>query len=145
MAVTKAQIGYGAIFAIGNGATTEVFTPLGEVKDLTPPSDNVDILDATHMSSPNRTREFVKGLNDPGECSFTLNFLPGEADDDAIQSLRAATAARNFRITFPAVGASPAVTWTFAGFLVGYEPQIPTSEIMTANVRIKVTSSYTVG
>lgn len=144
MAASEAQIGYGATFAIGNGASPEVFTALAEVTDITPPSDNVDVVEITHLSSPNRTKEFVVGLNDPGECSLTLNFLPGEADDDAIQALRGDTAPTNFRITFPAISGNPAVNWTFAGYLVGYEPTVPIGDRMTATVRIKVTGSYTV-
>lgn len=143
MAASEAQLGYGAIFAIGDGATpTEGFDALAEVIDITPPSDNWDIFEKTHMSSPNRTKEFGVGLNDPGECSLTVNFLPGEADDDAIQALRGLTTPTNFRITFPAIAGNPAVTWTFAGYLSGYEPQVPINDRMTATVRIKVTGSY---
>lgn len=145
MAASEAQIGYGATFAIGDGATpTEAFTALAEVIDITPPSDNMDVIEVTHLTSPNRTKEFVAGLNDPGECALTLNFLPGEADDVAIQALRGLTAPTNFRITFPAIGGGAAKTWTFGGFLVGYEPQVPINDRMTATVRIKVTGSYTV-
>jgi hypothetical protein len=145
MAESNAIIGYGTLFAIGNGATpTEVFQTLAEVRDLTPPSDTLDVIETTHMTSPNRIKEFAAGLLDPGECSFTIHFLPGEADDDLIQALRGG-AKRNFRITFPAIGANPRVTWTFRGFLVGYEPDVPTNEVMTAQVRIKVTGPYTPG
>jgi len=145
MAASEALIGYGCLFAIGDGATPEVFTDLAEVIDITPPSDSLDIIEVTHMTSPNRIKEFIPGLSDPGECSFTINFLPGEDDDDAIQALRGAVSPSNFRITFPAVGSAARVTWTFAGFLVGYEPTVPTNDRMTAAVRIKVTGPYTVG
>lgn len=145
MAASEAQIGYGATFAIGNGATpTEAFTALAEVIDITPPSDNIDVIEITHLSSPNRTKEFITGLNDPGECALTVNFLPGEADDDAIQALRGLTSPKNFQITFPAISGNPAVKWTFAGYLTGYEPTVPINDRMTANIRIKVTGSYTV-
>lgn len=145
MAATEAQIGYGATFAIGNGGTpTETFTPLAEVISITPPSDNIDVVEATHLTSPNRTKEYVIGLNDPGECALSLNFLPGEADDDAIQALRGLTSPTNFKITFPAISGNPVVSWTFAGYLTGYEPDVPIGDRMTANVRIKVTGSYTV-
>lgn len=140
MAATEAIIGYGSTFALGDGADPEVFTPLAEVFDITPPSDAVDVIDATHMASPNATREFIIGLNDPGECSFEMNFIPGSTADVAIQAVRAARERVNCRITFP-----NDVTWDFAGILTGYEPAAPTDDKMTATVTFKVTGSYVTG
>lgn len=143
MAATEAAIGYGSKFAIGDGADPEVFTDVAEVTSITPPSDTIDVIDATHMQSPNKTREFVEGLIDPGECSFDINFVPGGDADTAIQALKG-TGVHNFRITF-APGDTGAVTWDFAGILTGYEPDVPVDDKMTASVTVKVTSSYTAG
>jgi hypothetical protein len=132
---TNAAIGYGSLFEYSlNGGST--WATLGEVKDITPPSETVDIIDATHMASPNRTRQYVEGLVDPGECSFTLNHQPGSATDLAIQSLRGAGAV-DLRITFP-----NAVIWTFKGIRTGYEITAPTEGLMEATVTFKVTGSY---
>lgn len=137
MAATEAMIGYGAKFELDDGSTGGNFVELAEVYDITPPSDNIDVIDATHMGSPNATREFIIGLNDPGECSFEMNFIPGSDADEAIQDWKAARERRDCRITFP-----NQVTWTFAGILTGYEPAVPTEDKMTATVTIKVTGSY---
>lgn len=140
MAETAAMIGYGSKFQLGNGATpTETFADLAEVSNITPPSVAADVVDATHMQSPNRTREFIDGLIDPGECSFEMNFIPGSAADDAIQAWKLAGGRKTCRIVFP-----NDVTWTFSGILQGYEPAVPTDDKMTATVTIKVTSSYEV-
>ncbi|WP_439150832.1 phage tail tube protein [Sulfitobacter sp.] len=137
MAVANAIIGYGTTFAFGDGADPEVFTVLAEVTDITAPSDSVDIIEATHMSSPDRTKEFVAGLNDPGECSFDIHFIPGAGDDTVIQALRNAGTKNNYQITWP-----NGRTWTFAAILTGYAPTAPVNDRMTATVTFKVTSSY---
>jgi hypothetical protein len=137
MAVANATIGYGTTFAFGDGAVPEVFTALAEVTDITPPSDSVDIIETTHMSSPNRTKEFVAGLNDPGECSFDIHFLPGVGDDALIQAKRNVGTKANYQIEYPS-----GATWTFAGILTGYAPTVPVNDRMTATVTFKVTSSY---
>lgn len=137
MAESTAVIGYGTTFAFGDGATPEVFTELAEVTDITPPSDSVDIIETTHMGSPNRTKEFTAGLNDPGECSFDIHFLPGVGDDELIQAKRNTGAKANYQITYP-----NGTTWTFAGILTGYAPTVPVNDRMTATVTFKVTSSY---
>ncbi|MGF7161286.1 hypothetical protein FHS85_002921 [Rhodoligotrophos appendicifer] len=140
MAETEVTIGYGSTFAIGDGGSPEVFTALAEVYDITPPSDTLDVIDATHMTSPNATREFILGLSDPGECSFEMNFIPGSDADAAIQAVKVARQRVNCRITFP-----NNVTWTFSGILTGYEPAVPTEDKMTATVTFKVTGSYVAG
>lgn len=138
MATATAAIGFGTTFSLGDGADPEVFTALAEVLDVTPPSDAVDIIEVTHMTSPDRTKEFIAGLTDPGECSFDINFLPGAGDDTALQAKRQTATVSNYRITFP-----NAATWTFAGILTGYSPTAPVNDRMTASVTFKLTSSYT--
>lgn len=136
MAETLASIGYGSFFHVSqdDGAT---WIELAEVFDITPPSDTVDVVDATHMQSPNRTREFISGLSDPGEASFEMNFVPGSASDAKIREIRTSGARVKCRITFP-----NAVAWIFSGLVTGYEPAVPTDDKMTATVTFKVTGSY---
>ena len=135
--MTDAAIGYGSKFAIDPAGGTS-FTDLGEVFNITPPSDSFDMIDATHMQSPNRDREFIIGLNDPGEASFEMNFVPGSASDILIRQVKAARVAVTCRITFP-----NAATWIFDGLLMTYEPEVPNEDKMTATVTFKV-SGWTV-
>ena len=90
------------------------------------------------MTSPDRTKEFIAGLNDPGETSFDINFLPGTGDDTVLQGKRNTATVTNYQITFP-----NAATWTFAAILTGYVPGVPVNDRMTATVTFKLTSSYT--
>lgn len=141
MAETEAMIGYGTKFEVESGdGEEEGFIEVAEVFNITPPSDTIDVIDATHMQSPDATREFILGLRDPGECTFEINFIPGGSGDAVLQSWRDARERRTCRITFP-----NSVTWTFSGLLTGYEPSAPTDDKMTATVTIKVTSSYMTG
>ncbi len=133
MAETQASIGYGSFFHISrdNEAT---WIELAEVFDITPPNDTVDEVDATHMQSPNRTREFIPGLIDPGEASFEMNFIPGSASDLLIGEIKTAGERVRCRVTFP-----NGVTWKFSGWVSGYEPAVPTDDKMTATVTWRVT------
>jgi hypothetical protein len=137
--MTDAIIGYGSRFAVSRDGGLN-YVEIAEVYDITPPSDTVDVIDATHMASPNRTREFIAGLSDPGECSFEMNFLPGSQSDVLLKEIVQSGAAVKCRITFP-----NSVTWTFDGVATGYSPSIPTDDRMTANVTFKVTGSYVAG
>lgn len=133
MAETQASIGYGSFFHISrdNEAT---WIDLAEVFDITPPNDTVDEVDATHMQSPNRTREFIPGLIDPGEASFEMNFVPGSPSDLLIAEIKTAGERVRCRLTFP-----NGVTWKFSGWVSSYEPAVPTDDKMTATVTWRVT------
>ena len=136
--MSDASIGYGSFFHISrdNGAT---WLQIAEVFDITPPSDTVDQVDVTHMQSPDRRREFVPGLSDPGSAGFEMNFVPGSASDLLIQEIRAAGEQVVCRITFP-----NAVEWKFTGQVESYEPAVPTEDKMTATVSFKVSGSTVV-
>lgn len=138
MAETEAIIGYGSVIDISqdDGATWQNG---GEVNDITPPTNTVDLVEATHMASPNGDKEFILGLNDPGECSFTLNFVPGSTADLLYQAVKAARERVKVRITYP-----NGVKWTFSGLLTAYQPAIPTADKMTATVTFKVSGSTVV-
>lgn len=137
--MADAIIGYNARFAISRDGGVN-YTQLAEVSNITPPSDTLDVIDVTHMASPNRTREFIAGLSDPGECSFEMNFIPGSQSDVLLQEVVKAGAVVKARITFP-----NSVTWTFDAIATGYEPAIPVDDRMTATVTFKVTGSYVTG
>jgi hypothetical protein len=135
---TAAIIGAGTTFEVStDGGST--YVRLAEINSITPPSDNLDIIDATNMDSPNRTREYITGFNDPGECSLEMNFIPGSAGDQKIIQVRDGRVAVYCRLTYP-----NAVVWTFLGILTSYVPSIAPDGKMSATVTFKVTGSYTV-
>lgn len=128
---TQARIGHGITLDLADIATPTVFTYIAEVFDITLPSDTTDTPDATHQQSPNRTREFIEGLTDPGELSFEMNLVPGSASD---LYLIAAKGQRKWaRATFP-----NGVQVLFVGIRQAYEKAAPTDGKMTASVTFKV-------
>lgn len=133
--MSDAMIGYGSYFHISQDSGSS-WIEIAEVFDITPPSDTVDQVDVTHMQSPNRRREFISGLSDPGSASFEMNMIPGSASDLKIQEIRGTGEQVLCRITFP-----NAVTWQFTGQIESYEPAIPNEDKMTASVSFKVSGS----
>jgi hypothetical protein len=137
MAASEAMIGYGSKFylqALDDIDTSPtLYTEMAEVYNITPPNQQVDDVDVTHNTSPNRTREFIPGLIDPGECSFEMNFIPGSDSDSILQELKTAGQQVQCKIEFP-----NAETWEFLGSVKGYEVSSGTEDKMTATVTIRV-------
>lgn len=142
MPASAADIGYGSSFSIDRADSPLVFDELAEVFSITPPSAAIDPIDVTHMQSPNRTREFVSGLNDPGECSLEMNYVPGSASDQILLAILAlpigVSRRRTCKIVYP-----NHITDSFSAELVNYEPTLPVDDRMTATVTFKVSGIVT--
>jgi hypothetical protein len=135
---TLAAIGHGSKFEIGDGGSPEVFLEVAEVTGITPPAFSRDVPDATHMASPEKWREFIPGLRDAGECTMTMNFIPGGAGQDAIIGNFTDDVQGNYRIIFP-----NAEVWGFAAYCVGFAPEAPLDGKMTATARFKLSGKPT--
>jgi len=127
---TEAMIGYGTVFEMANEATPTVFLPLGEVINIDPGEDDDEEVEATHYTSPDRTREYIPGLTTPGEATVEGNYIPGSATDLAIINARGK---RNIgRMTLP-----NGVRKTFPIVRRGYSQAIPIDDRMTFTATFK--------
>lgn len=77
MTATAAQIGYNTLLQLGNGASPEVFTTVLEVKKIDRVGSTSAQVEATNLTSPNRTKEYVSGLQDGDTVTFTYNLITG--------------------------------------------------------------------
>jgi hypothetical protein len=134
---TSAAIGHGTIIAVGDGASPENFTTISEVTSVSPPGTQIDMIDATHMESPDRYREYITGLKDGTDGSIEMNFVPGGAGQLAMAELLGATDPTNFKITWP-----NAHVEYFQGYVTGFQPTAPVDDKMTATATIKQTGPY---
>ncbi|RRH69967.1 phage tail tube protein [Falsigemmobacter faecalis] len=127
---TAADIGFNSQFGIkGSGST---YAMVAEVTAITAPGFSRDAIDATHLKSPDKYKEYIAGLMDLGDASITINFVPSASD-----TLMAAFVAGKgeFRILFP----SGTVALDFKGIVTGYEIGELTTDKMSATLTIKGT------
>lgn len=134
---TQARIGHGTTFAIGNDSSPPTYTALAEVTNITPPGIARDAVEATHMQSFEKWREFVAGLKNAGEVSLETNFVT--ANLATIMGLFDTDVPQSCRITFiNALGATLA-TWDFDAIATGYEPEAPLDDKIMATLTFQVT------
>jgi len=136
--------GFGTLFQTGDGAPTEAFTTVAEVREIGGPNMSRDAIDVTNHSSPGAWRQFISGLKDAGEIPLDLNFLPADATHDqstGLLSLFVSGEQNNFRLILP-----DAVTTqlAFAGIVTGFEIVPSLEDRLQANVTIKVTGAVTI-
>jgi predicted secreted protein len=138
---TEAQIGLGSEFWLDNNAGTPVLTKLGEIISVSLPNSQTDDVDATHMASPNRRKEYIAGLIDDGEGTFEMNYVPGSATDLLIQGGQLSGATKGYKIVVP----DGTGTWEITGdcIIKGYERNIPIDDRMTATLTVRFTGGAT--
>lgn len=136
MPTSDAAIGYGSAFLMQALANSTALTELAEVTSVSLPDEQTAEVEVTHYKSPGRTREFISGLNDAGEITIEMNFVPGSATDDLLVAAKADGQTRTMRVVV--TDAADAEMYTFPGFVRGYARSIPIDDRMTATVTIRV-------
>jgi predicted secreted protein len=137
--MTDASIGYGTQYRIWDTGTSPAdYFQIGEVINVTPGEATADRIDATHMLSPNRRREYIAGLIDNGEASFEINWVPGNDTDVFLRELFESGETRDHQVEFP----NGAIV-TFEASIIGYSKAVPIDDRMTATVTVAVSGAET--
>jgi len=124
MAASGAKSGFGTALTIGSAVT--------EVIDINGPNITRPPIDVTHMASDNGYREFIAGLPDGGEVTFTLNFIKSVAT--TLLGYFDAATQQSSTIVFP----SSLGTITFTSILTGYSVRSTIDQQVTADVTVKI-------
>lgn len=141
MAVSIATSGFGTLLKAGNGASSETFAAIAEVKSISGPALIAEIVDRTHMESPNSFREKLPSLLDTGPITFSVNFLPATAAQTVITTDLKARTKRNFQLVFPDTSTT---TWSFSGYYTNFSPNAEIDGVLSADVEITVTGAVTI-
>lgn len=137
--MSDAIAGLGAEFKRGDGASSEGFTAIAEVINITGPGLTRAFIDVTHLGSTGGYREFITGFRDGGEYTFTANFTRAEYDliladyesDDPV----------NYQVV---LSDTDGTTFEFAGFVTALPATIPFDDKITVDVTIKITGGVTI-
>jgi len=135
------EAAFGALFKVGDGATSEAFTALAEVVSIGGPSLSQEVVDVTHMSSTAGYREFKASVRDGGEVTLDVNFLPAATDHIALlQTDFEAGTVRNFEVVWTDTAST---NWQFAGIVTGWNPNHPLDGKAECSITVKVTGQPT--
>lgn len=146
--MTDARIGWGGKLLLSTDVTEANLTEIAEVRECGFPQDEVDEVEATHLQSPGRRKEFLSGLIDGGEFTATLNYTPGSATDLLLTAALTAGTTRALRIVIPDETGAGTADWniTTSAFVKRYAPDNMTpGEVITATATFRVTGAQEQG
>lgn len=133
---SQAMTGLGTKIEMKSTPTGSTYVVIGEPFEITPPKQMDDEVEVTHYGSPDGSREYIGGLTDPGECTFSINYIPGGPTETLLFDAKATRKPRGFRMTWP-----NGVTWTFDLLIRGLQPSAPLSDRLTMEVTGRVSGS----
>jgi predicted secreted protein len=134
---------HGTLLKIGDGGDPESFTTITEVTDIGGPSLEMNTIEMTSHDSVDGWAEFVGGILDAGEVTFSINYIPTDSTHDAGTGLikdMADRTVRNFQLVFPD-GSS--TTWSFSALVTNFEPGEPVDDKLSADVTLKISGKPT--
>ncbi len=121
---------------------------VGKVGDINGPSMSRDTVDITHQQSPGGYKQFLAGLADGGEVTFTINLDPSDTTHNqsaGLLSIFSETQPRNWRIVTP-VGTGTVNqyhAYTFSAMCTGFEMKFPVEDKISADVTLKIAGAVT--
>jgi hypothetical protein len=144
--MTDARIGWGGKLYVSTDDTEANLVLLAECRECGFPQDEVDEVEATHLQSPGKRREYVGGLIDGGEFTATFNHTPGSATDLLLTAAKTHT--RKVRIVEPDETGNGTADWNylFSAVVKKYSPDgMAPGEIITATATFRVTGDVEQG
>jgi len=135
--MTDAAIGYGSKYAIRIGGVRVL---MGEVTEITPGGATTERVLASHMQSPGRRNEYIAGMIDSGEASFSINWVPGNDTDTNIRALLASGETTEHTITFP-----NGIEVSYDAQVTGFAKTLPLNDRMTGNVTVSISGDESWG
>lgn len=134
----------GLTFAVGNGAGPEVFTTLEEVKSVSGFGKTNELVEVTHFSSPNNTKEYISGLADGAEITVECNKRNTSAtvQNQLIDDVDAQQDSRNIRITW--TDGTNSIQYDFAVVCLSYTYAPSIADANKITYTLKITGDITV-
>ena len=126
---------------LGNGTTLKIgATNVGEIVSIGAVAIATDSIDVSTLASD--WREFIPGMRDGGEVTFSGHHFPGDVGQSAIKAAQIGKTTDAYTITFPGnLGA-----WTFNAFITNYSVLDATNDDPIGfEITVKITGEPSIG
>jgi len=138
--MTNAISGVGAKLQLGDGASPQVYTAIGEVLNISGPELSAEQIEVTSLDSTGGYKEYIPGLLDGGTVSIEFNYADGDTQQETLRTRVSTTnqAAAAYRIVIPD---SPHSYVAFNGIVESYSMSIESGSAITVSVGIKISGA----
>lgn len=128
----------GMAIKVSSGSPS-VFTLISDVTDFSGPSGSANVIDVSDLQST--AREKKQGLSDSGQFAFNMNYIPNDTQHALLQSAWASRTRLEFQMEFTD---SPTTTWTFYGYVNGFNISGAVDDVVKAAVTVEIDGDITI-
>ncbi|MEV7282876.1 phage tail tube protein [Streptomyces sp. NPDC093111] len=115
---------------------------IAQVSDISGPSRKREAIEVTAHDSPNKYREFIKGLKDGGEVQITINYDPGNSTHSALDGDFEEDDLRNYQVIILPDDPDEH-TWSFSAMITDLGDAYPIDDKMERSVTFKISGKPT--
>jgi predicted secreted protein len=119
-----------------------VFAKIANVTDISGPSRSREAIEVTAHDSPDKYREYIKGLKDGGEVEITLNYDPGATSHTALDADFEEDDLRDYQVII-LPGDPDEHTWEFSALITDLGDEYPTEDKMERTATFKISGKPT--
>jgi len=110
------------------------YSTIPELRDLAFRTGSASVIDVTDLASTAKQKRM--GLQDEGQCTFTLNLIPANAQHAALVTAKSDREARNFRVIMTD---SPQTVYYFDGFVLSVPINAAVDGVIESAVVVEIT------
>jgi hypothetical protein len=122
----------------------ETFSSIIEVTDLQLPTTQTEIVDVSNFDSSGPFKEKLPTFLDSGEAKATVNYIAGNATQQALIADQITQVLKNFKVEFRNAAGTLLATMSFAGYVTGFAITASIREQRKATLTILVTGAVTI-
>lgn len=138
---SSGRAGIGVILKVGTGVSPEVFLTVANCTQVSAGGRTVNMIDATHLDSPNFYQEFIAGLKSSDEATFTLQWDPANASHVELGEIFEARELRTFWIDTDGIGMTKSLECDAYVSQLG-NVEISPEAIMTQSCTLRPTGAW---
>ena len=109
-----------------------------KVQNISGPSFEMDMADVTDMDSPGGWEEAIPTILRSGELDMEVAYVPGFSEHDELINDMQNKVIREFKLVCPD---EDLTTWSFNGYVTGWDIDIPYDDTIDASATIKPTGA----
>jgi len=134
---STAVFAHGTLLKMHDGTST--YTTVLEVTDISGPNLSIDAVEVTSHDSASKFREFIAGLRDAGEVSFSVNWQPAATTHGNTSGLLYVAKNGLTRLWQLIFSDSGTTTYEFYAFITDFSPSAPIDDKLSADITLKLT------
>lgn len=104
MAATTGKAGIGVTLKVSDGNVSPAYSTVANVTTLSAGGVTLNMIDATHLASPDFYQEFIPGLKAADEWTLTIQWDPSDASQNVLRTLLENRTLREFLIDTADIG-----------------------------------------